>query len=192
MHRSDALFRCGLSLCSLLFLLAAGSALGQDNKPVQTETSGEGEKTVPSSTSDNQSTREQKLRKGLMGVWKLDAGTNQGRPLTKEEIDGTTVVVKDLAIITYDKDQRERYRASYILNASADPIEITMTAEIDGKSPRKSLGIVKTSGGGAEERINRWTLCYALPGHPRPKSFENERGSSVMKFRMKRAEPSQN
>jgi uncharacterized protein (TIGR03067 family) len=138
--------------------------------------------------SDSRPIDEQDLKKGLMGVWQLVAGYNQGRKLTPQEIAGTTVVVKDLSMITYDADQRERYRAKYILDTSSDPLEVTMTAEIDGKPPGKALGIIKTVKAEDEQRISGWTLCYGLPGHPRPETFESPPGSAVMLFRLERAQ----
>ena len=144
------------------------------------------------SSPDNRPTDEQELKKGLMGVWQLVDGYNQGRKLTPEEIAGTTVVVKDLSMITYDVNQRERYRAKYILDTSSDPAEVTMMAEVDGKPPGKALGILKTVQAEGEQRISGWTLCYGLPGHPRPETFESPPGSGVMLFRMERSKVPRN
>jgi uncharacterized protein (TIGR03067 family) len=135
----------------------------------------------------------------LSGRWEIVAGTNQGRELTSEDVDGTYITVINNLISTFDADDRECYRAVFTVDQEKNPIEITMRAvpemarlgeqlprekSIGQKEPLEavSAGILKF---GSEDRC---TLCYALPGTDRPKKFHSPEGSNLMLFTLERQE----
>jgi uncharacterized protein (TIGR03067 family) len=139
-------------------------------------------------TAEN-TTEEQRIQDRLSGIWDLQRGVNRGRQLSDAETDGTTVVIEDFSIVTYDKEENELYRATYILDASEQPVRITMTTSSENRPKQKALGILKFD----PQHGDRWTLCYALPGHRRPTEFESRKGGHRMLFEMKKktAEPGQ-
>lgn len=127
----------------------------------------------------------------LQGRWEIVAGVNQGRSLTPSDLRGSFVTVKINTIVTYDRDERETYRAVYRVDESKDPMHITMTT-VPKNPPANELktkdqydnaiasGILKFDG------ESKWTLCYALPGAERPSKFESLPGSKVMMFTLRK------
>lgn len=115
----------------------------------------------------------------MQGRWTIEKGVNQGRDLADSEIIGNLVLVEKNIITTYDRGQKEIYRASYRLKLGSDPVQIDMTTKMQGRKETKALGIVKFDG-------DRWWLCYGLPGEDRPGGFKSPDGSKVMLFEMKR------
>lgn len=119
------------------------------------------------------------LVKKLAGVWEIEDGRNQGESLTEEDLEGK-VIIKGNEIVSYDKDEKELYRATFTVNPDADPIEITMTASMRGKT-LESLGILKL-----EEKDDEMWLCYGLPDSPRPTEFKSPGDSRNMLFELQR------
>jgi uncharacterized protein (TIGR03067 family) len=120
------------------------------------------------------------LMKRMIGVWEIRDGVNMGRELTAQELDGVTVVIDRDTIITYDKDQKEIYRAVFELNLLEKPVEIDMTTATKGMPATESLGILKFTG------ENKWRLAYAMPKTERPEKFESPKGSKIMLFDLAR------
>ncbi|TWT68941.1 TIGR03067 domain-containing protein [Crateriforma conspicua] len=120
--------------------------------------------------------------KTLSGVWEIKEGVTMGRPMTEQEKEGATIVVDKDAIVTYDADKNELYRAKYSIDASAQPMQINMVTDMKGQERSIALGIVKMNGD------DRWSLAYALPGNDRPTQFQSPTGSKVMYFKLRRDE----
>ncbi|TWU06327.1 TIGR03067 domain-containing protein [Stieleria varia] len=127
----------------------------------------------------------------LQGRWEIVGGVNQGRDLSAAELDGTYVTVARNTIITFDRQDKQRYRAVFRLDESMSPIHITMTSvpehppsnelkSVDQVDNAIALGILKFDG------QRKWTLCYALPGTDRPEKFESPKGSKVMLFMLEK------
>ncbi|QDV41787.1 hypothetical protein Enr13x_16300 [Stieleria neptunia] len=127
----------------------------------------------------------------LQGRWEIVAGVNQGRPLTESEVEGTYVTISVNRIVTYDRDNQQRFRAVFRIDSSTDPVQITMTSvpklarpsQIDPPPrPDKAVaeGIVRF------ENEHRWTLCYALDGADRPTKFKSPQGSKNMLLTLER------
>lgn len=115
----------------------------------------------------------------MQGRWTIEKGVNQGRDLADSEIIGNLVLVEKNIITTYDREQKEVYRASYRLKLGSDPVQIDMTTKMQGRQETKALGIVKFDG-------DRWWLCYGLPGEDRPGAFKSAEDSKTMLFEMKK------
>ncbi|QDV68930.1 hypothetical protein Poly24_26430 [Rosistilla carotiformis] len=127
----------------------------------------------------------------FQGRWKVVAGVNQGRELSEAEIQGTTVTVATNTIVTYDRDEHQRFRAVFTIDAAEKPMHIDMTS-IPEQAPLSkekvdrpkqdviAAGILKFDGD------DRCVLCYALPGADRPTKFASPEGSKLMLFKMER------
>ncbi|TWT53800.1 hypothetical protein Pla22_14330 [Rubripirellula amarantea] len=129
----------------------------------------------------------------LQGRWLVVSGVNQGRELSEAEVEGTYVTITTNTIVTYDRDQRQRFRAVFRTDEAKDPIHITMTSVADNASTDKlktepkpsqpvASGILKLDGD------DEWTLCYGLPGADRPKAFESTASNRAMLFKLKKEE----
>ena len=56
---------------------------------------------------------------------------------------------------------------------------------VKGQPPANAAGIIKVEN-------DRWKICYALPGHPRPNEFESTDTDHTMLFvheRLQKAKP---
>lgn len=132
------------------------------------------------------------IHEKLQGRWKVVSGVNQGRELTRAEVNGTSVTITANSIVTYDRDQQQRFAAVFRIDSEKMPQQITMTtvsvdASVAGKSPVTeqeskpvALGILKF------DDAAKWVLCYALPGSDRPQKFESADGSKVMLFTLEK------
>lgn len=111
----------------------------------------------------------------ILGFWEISQGFNQGEELSDKETDGVIVQVKRYMMITYDRDQSERYRASFNIDESESPMHIDLLSMVKGRPPAKSLGIIQID-------KDQWKICYALPGQPRPTKFKSTAENKTMMF----------
>lgn len=118
--------------------------------------------------------------KHLQGVWEIEEGVNQGKSLSEADLKGTTMVVKDKMIVTYDKAKKETYRASFTLDTTKKPFQINMITQMKQFPDAKAFGILRFDGD------DEFDLAYALPGAPRPSEFKSPSGSKVMLFEMEK------
>ncbi len=129
----------------------------------------------------------------LQGRWQIVSGVNQGRELTESEVNGTYVTVTTNTIVTYDRDQQQRFRAVFRTDDTKSPIHITMTpVEVNASTDKLksddepaqpvALGILKFLG------EDQWMLCYGLPGADRPPKFESAKASNNMLFTLRKDE----
>jgi len=134
----------------------------------------------------------------IQGRWEIVAGVNQGRELPSTAVKGTYVAVKDNLFATFDSQENQRYKATFIIDDSTDPVQIKMTTVVqevvnrvvDGVDSAGSatkvttesvaLGILRV------DNPKKWTLCYALPGAERPTSFKSPAESKVMLFTLEK------
>lgn len=126
------------------------------------------------------------IMKKFTGRWEIDGGVNQGVDVPEERLDGTYTVITAKSIITYDRDQKETYKATYTLNTETDPIQIDMVAQLEGKGT-KSLGIIKFEWLDLDGE-DEFTLAYSLKPGERPTKFESPVGSQIMIFEMEQAD----
>jgi len=134
----------------------------------------------------------------IQGRWEIIAGVNQGRELPLSAVEGNYVAVKDNLFATFDSKENQRYKATFIVDDSTDPVQVKMTTVVqevvnrvadgaDGTATAikvttesVALGILRI------DNPKKWTLCYALPGAERPTSFKSPAGSKVMLFTLEK------
>src|SRR5262245_11462187 len=66
----------------------------------------------------------------LLGTYRIVAGEKNGLPISEDRLKDVTVRIASNAITTYDKDKKEVYAATYVLNTSRKPWRISMTSSI--------------------------------------------------------------
>jgi len=134
----------------------------------------------------------------IQGRWEIVAGVNQGQELSPAAVKGNYIAVKDNLIATFDSQENQRYKATFIIDDSTDPIQVKMSTVVqevvnriaDGAdstvtatkvtTESVALGILRM------DNPKKWTLCYALPGAERPTSFKSPAGSKVMLFTLEK------
>src|SRR6056297_2995641 len=60
--------------------------------------------------------------KQIQGMWTITKGVNQGQAMSEEELKGMHVLVKRYMVITYDRADQERYRATFKIDSSEKPV----------------------------------------------------------------------
>ena len=109
--------------------------------------------------------------KNLPGTWRCASATVDGKPLSEQ-------AVKKLRLtLTADRYLTERgdevlFDSTYRIDPAADPKRIEMIGTEGDAAGKPALGIY---------RLDRETLtiCYTMPGTPRPKDFESKPGSGA-------------
>ena len=134
----------------------------------------------------------------IQGRWEIVAGVNQGQELPSAAVEGNYVAVKDNLIATFDSQENQRYKATFIIDDSTDPVQVKMSTVVqevvnrvgDGSVQAASATKVTTEsvalGILRMDNPKKWTLCYALPGAERPTSFKSPAGSKVMLFTLEK------
>src|SRR5262245_19932200 len=105
--------------------------------------------------------------KGLQGTWKLVSAKQDGKALPEEKVKKTTIVIKDNSFRFPELAENATSREGTIkLDATKKP------KRMDAISTTKEvmLGIYELDG-------DRYNVCFAPAGKPRPSEFTSEPGS---------------
>lgn len=121
---------------------------------------------------------EAEVKEKLIGQWQVDEIVNQGVEVEDEQIEGTYTMITDKEIITYDKEKKETYRATYKLNVNAKPMQIDMVSKMNSQDV-KALGIIEFEWLNVDGE-KEFKLAYSLKPGERPKEFKSEKGSMIM------------
>ena len=115
----------------------------------------------------------------LDGTYTIVSGEHGGKALPKEHFEGGIVKFTDKAIMGTDKDKKEFFAATYTVDTSKTPWEVTMTSKGKEKDAKeeKTTGLMKADG----ETV---TIIYALPGGKTPTEFKT--GENQNLFVLKR------
>ena len=123
---------------------------------------------------------DEKVLQAIQGTWEVDEGYNQGKAIDEDNLDGVKVVIKEKVIVTYDRQEKELYRANFTVDASKSPIAIDMETDMPGMPATKAEGILKF------DEEDEWVLCYGLPGQTRPASFDHTKSHQAMIFELEK------
>jgi uncharacterized protein (TIGR03067 family) len=118
-------------------------------------------------------------REKLVGDWTVLSGQENGKALPAEKVKGKRVVITKDTITVHEENNQKRVM-SYKLDATANPKQIDMTTTEGSDKGKTSHGIYALEGDSLK-------ICFAQPGHERPKDFTTKEGSNDMMFVMKRA-----
>jgi uncharacterized protein (TIGR03067 family) len=104
---------------------------------------------------------------GLQGSWKLASAMRDGEVLPKDKVKKTTIVIKDDTFLFPDSAEYATSKEGTIkLDATTKP------KQMDATSTEKEvmLGIYELDG-------DRYKVCFAPTGKPRPSEFASKPGS---------------
>ena len=104
---------------------------------------------------------------GLQGTWKLVSAMRDGEALPKDKVKKTTIVIKDDTFLFPDSAEYATSKEGTIkLDATTKP------KQMDATSTEKEvmLGIYELDG-------DRYKVCFAPTGKPRPSEFASKSGS---------------
>lgn len=121
----------------------------------------------------------------LAGIWVIESGVNNGQPISDQELEGARTIVRENAIVSYDRDAKIKYRCLYYFDESKTPNTIDMVSTMQRDNDAKAPGIYKVEN-------SSWTLCYNYGGTERPEKFESKEGSKLMLLKLKRLKDTKN
>lgn len=116
----------------------------------------------------------------LAGTWTCVSATVNGSPLAAE-------AARQLKLtMTADRFKTERggqvlFDSTYTIDPTKNPLQIDMVGTEGELKGKPALGIYKLD-------ANQLTLCYVMPGSPRPTTFDSQPQSSAFLIVWKRAE----
>jgi len=116
----------------------------------------------------------------LQGTWTCVSATINGSPLAEETANQLKLTM------TADRFKTERgeqtlFDSTYTIDPAKSPSTIDMIGTEGELKGKPALGIYKLD-------ANQLTLCYVMPGSPRPTTFESQPQSGVFLVVWKRAE----
>lgn len=103
----------------------------------------------------------------LVGHYVIVAGERFGMKEPEARIRGTTVTFTKDTVVVADKDKKELYTATYKLNATTNPCDITMTSRVESSAGEIARGLIQKEG-------DRLRLIYALPTGEIPSTFKTK------------------
>ena len=106
----------------------------------------------------------------LVGRYVITSGEKEGMKEPEERIKGTTVTFTKETVIVADKDKKEIYSASYTLDTTTTPSQITMTSRVEGSAGEVVRGLIQQDKD--DDKVIR--LVYALPTGEVPKEFKTK------------------
>jgi uncharacterized protein (TIGR03067 family) len=113
---------------------------------------------------------------GLQGTWKLVSAMRDGEALAQDEVKRTTIVIKDDTFLLPGSAEDATSKEGTIkLDATKNP------KQMDATSTEKEvmLGIYELDG-------DRYKVCFAPTGKPRPGEFASKQGSGNLLQHWKR------
>lgn len=115
----------------------------------------------------------------LAGRYVIVSGEKEGAKEPDERIKGTVVTFTKETVVVADKDKKEIYSASYRLNATTNPCDITLTSRVESSAGQVARGLIQKEG-------DTLRLIYALPTGETPAAFKTK--EKQLMFVMKKTE----
>jgi uncharacterized protein (TIGR03067 family) len=101
----------------------------------------------------------------LSGEYRIIIGERNGTPIDQKELSDATITIDGKTITVYDNERKETFAATYTLETTQTPWQITM---ISTKAPE--IGVIAK--GLIEANQNSVKLIYALPNGQPPTDFK--------------------
>jgi uncharacterized protein (TIGR03067 family) len=105
--------------------------------------------------------------KSLVGRYAIVSGEKEGAKEPEERIKGTTVTFTEKTVVVADKEKKEIYSASYKLDTTTNPCDITMTSRVESSGGEIARGLIQKEG-------DTIRLVYALPTGEVPVAFKTK------------------
>ncbi len=116
----------------------------------------------------------------LQGSWKRAAAETDGKKVSAEELQKTTLTIKGDEYILKTGDQTRKGHIK--LDATKKPKQIDIISDAGPNKGKKLLGIYELEG-------DTFRYCVAQPGKDRPTEFASRPGSGVGLYVNKREKP---
>ena len=114
----------------------------------------------------------------LIGRYNIVDGEKEGAKEPKDRFDGIAVTFTKDTVVVADKEKKEIYSASYKLNSTTNPCDITMTSRVKDSAGEVARGLIQKEGDTVK-------LIYALPSGEVPTKFQTK--EKQLYFVMKKA-----
>jgi uncharacterized protein (TIGR03067 family) len=112
----------------------------------------------------------------LDGTYAIVSGEHGGKAIPEDQIKGSVVTFTGDRIVATDKDRKEFFAATFMVDTTATPMKIVMTSTAP-KAGEKAAGIIQVDGDAIK-------LAYNLPGGEPPTDFKT--GEKQHMFVLKR------
>jgi uncharacterized protein (TIGR03067 family) len=106
----------------------------------------------------------------LVGRYVITSGEKEGVEEPEERIKGTIVTFTKEKVIVADKDKKEIYSATYKIDTTTTPAQITMTSRVKDSAGEVARGLIQKDKD--DDKVVR--LIYALPTGEIPKEFKTK------------------
>jgi len=100
----------------------------------------------------------------IAGRYKITEAFKDGKKEDPKEVEGVMVLITKDTVVSTDRNKKQVYGATYVLDTSSTPWKISMTT-ISPKKGEKADGVVELKG-------QTLKVCYALPGGKTPTGFK--------------------
>jgi uncharacterized protein (TIGR03067 family) len=117
----------------------------------------------------------------LVGTWNCMTATVNGKPLSESAVRKLRLTMTEQRYKTERTDE-VLFDSTYRLNATKTPMQINMVGTEGDLIGKEAKGILSVSN-------DTLTICYAMPGKPRPVSFQSVPGSEAHLVVWKRSTP---
>jgi uncharacterized protein (TIGR03067 family) len=112
----------------------------------------------------------------LDGTYTVVSGEHAGKAIPEDQIKGSVVTFTGDRIVGTDKDRKEFFAATFMVDTTATPMKIVMTSTAP-KAGEKAAGIIQVDG-------DTIKFAYNLPGGEPPTDFKT--GEKQHMFVLKR------
>ena len=100
----------------------------------------------------------------LDGTYTVVSGEHGGKAIPEADIKGSVVTFTGDRIVGTDKDRKEFFAATFMVDTKAKPMKIVMTSTAP-KAGEKAVGVIQVDG-------DTIKLAYNLPGGEPPTDFK--------------------
>jgi uncharacterized protein (TIGR03067 family) len=101
------------------------------------------------------------------GTYEITSGEMDGKQIAKEDLHHVKAVIQKKRIVTYDRNEKEVYAATFELQPGENGCHITMTSTKPTGEGVDAFGLIRKDG-------DTLKLIYALPKGEQPKTFKTQ------------------